>query len=75
MKCIMGNKAKIRINIYIDAEQHEKMKKIQERVGVLMSEQIRRGIDLWLKQQRSKDNQNALRARLDLPRGMRRRTV
>ena len=32
-------------------EQMHKMKRISEKVGVPVPEQIRRGIDLWLKQQ------------------------
>lgn len=48
---IMNDKSKIRITVYINADQHEKLRKVQEKVGVPMAEQIRRALDLWLKQQ------------------------
>lgn len=41
---------KVRINIYIDISQKHRLEKIQEKVGVPVSEQIRRAIDLYLKQ-------------------------
>ena len=40
--------SKVRINIWIEEEQREGLLEIKERDGVNESEQIRRGIDLWL---------------------------
>lgn len=38
-------------NFTLSPERLEQMQDIRERVGIPIAEQIRRGIDLWLKQQ------------------------
>jgi hypothetical protein len=41
---------RVMINVYIDESQKADLEAVKERDGVLVSEQIRRGIDLWLGQ-------------------------
>jgi hypothetical protein len=44
-------KNKIRTAISLRDDQVKKLEEITERIGIPMAEQVRRGVDMWLKEQ------------------------
>ena len=46
-----ANVQKTRLNIYLNAQQKEKLDKLSDKTGAPMSEIIRRAIDMYLKKE------------------------
>ena len=47
--------AREKIAVYLDHDQMKALRGLQEREGVPLAEQIRRGVDLWLEKKKKQD--------------------